>query len=142
MAKTLSEDLRSRVIAAVNNGMSRNAAAKRFGVAVSTAVRWLHAWHTTGSVKAQPKGGDRRSHRIEAFREVILAAIHAQVDITLAEIADLLEREHATRFAPSTVWRFLKRQGITLKKNRARQRAGQARCRSQARGLVGSAAGA
>ena len=44
MARTLSQDLRSRVIAAVDGGMSRNAAAERFGVAIATAVRWVHVW--------------------------------------------------------------------------------------------------
>ena len=41
MGKTLSEDLRVRVITAVEGGMSRNAAAARFGIAVATAVRWV-----------------------------------------------------------------------------------------------------
>ena len=67
MGKTLSEDLRVRVIVAVNGGMSRNAAAKRFEIAVSTAVRWVCEWTETGRTTARPKGGDLRSHRIEAF---------------------------------------------------------------------------
>jgi transposase len=142
MAKTLSEDLRSRVIAAVNGGMSRNAAAERFGIAVATAVRWLRAWHDTGATAAKPKGGDLRSYRIEAYRDVILGAIEAQVDITLVELADMLECRHGARFAPSTIWRFLDRHRMTIKKNRARQRAGQARRRRPAQGLVRGAAGA
>ena len=125
MGKTLSEDLRVRVIAAVEGGMSRNAAAERFGIAVATAVRWLRAWQETGATTAKPKGGDLRSHRIEAYRAVIFAAIEAQVDITLVELAELLRREHGASFAPSTIWRFFARHGVTLKKNRARQRAGQ-----------------
>jgi transposase len=126
MGKTLSEDLRVRVIAAVEGGMSRNGAAARFGVAVATAVRWLRAWNETGATTAKPKGGDLRSHRIEAYRAVIFAAIEAEVDITLVELAELLRREHGASFAPSTIWRFFARHGVTLKKNRARQRAGQA----------------
>ena len=43
MVKALSQDLRDWLIAAVAGGTSCNAAAKRFGVAVSTAVRWVHA---------------------------------------------------------------------------------------------------
>jgi transposase len=141
MGKTLSEDLRVQVIAAVEGGLSRNAAAARFGIAVATAVRWLRAWRETGATVSKPKGGDRRSHRIEAHGEVILGAIEAQVDITLVELADRLEREHGARFAPSTIWRFLDRRGMTFKKNRARQRARQIRCRRPPRGLVRGAAG-
>src|SRR5437763_532946 len=100
----------------VEGGLSRNAAAARFGIAVATAVRWLRAWRVTGATAAKRKGGDLRSHRIEAYREVILGAIEAQVDVTLVELADLLKREHGASFAPSTIWRFLDRHGMTLKK--------------------------
>jgi transposase len=65
MAKSLSEDLRGRLIEAVESGLSRNAAAKRFDVAVSTAVRWVRAFRETGARAPKPKGGDLRSHRIE-----------------------------------------------------------------------------
>ena len=140
MGKALSEDLRVRVIAAVEGGMSRHAAAARFGIAIATAVRWLRAWNETGTTMAKPKGGDLRSHRIEAYGAVIFAAIEAQVDITLAELAELLRRQHGASFAPSTIWRFFARHGVTVKKNRARQRAEQARHRRAAPSVVRRAA--
>jgi transposase len=136
MAKPLSEDLRSRVVAAVDGGMSRRAAAERFGVAASTAIRWARAWRAEGRTATLPMGGDLRSRRIEAYRDTILGAVEAEVDITLVELAALLRREHGAAFAPSTVWRFLDRHGLTVKKNRARQRAGQARRRRAAAGLA------
>ena len=71
MARTLSQDLRDRVIAAVDGGMSRNAAAKRFEVAVATAVRWVRSWRTDGLPTPRPKGGDLRSQRIEEYRDVV-----------------------------------------------------------------------
>jgi transposase len=70
----------------------------------------------------------------------ILALIVAKVDITLAEIAAHLEREHGERFAPSTVWRFLDRHAQTFKKNRARQRAGAGRRGEGKAGLARRAA--
>jgi transposase len=127
MAKSLSEDLRSRVIAAVDAGLSRRAAAERFGVAVASATRWVREWRESGATCAKPQGGDRRSCRIEAYREVILAAVEQQVDITLVELAEMLREKHGMAFAPSTIWRFLDRHARTLKKNGARQRAGAAR---------------
>ena len=57
-----------------------------------------------------------RSHRIEAFRSVILAAIEAQKDITLVDLADLLRTKHDASFAASTVWRFLDRHAMTYRK--------------------------
>jgi transposase len=140
MAKTLSEDLRTRLIAAVEAGASRRTAAERFGVAASTAVRWVKAFRTTGTVTARPKGGDLRSHRIEAFHDAIVSAVEAQKDITLVELAALLRREHGMAFSASTVHRFLVRHQITLKKSRARRRAGPARRRPHATSLVRSAA--
>jgi transposase len=115
MAKTYGVDLRERVIAAVDGGVSRRSAAERFQVAISTAIRWVRAWHEDGRDAAKPKGGDTRSHRIGAYRDAILGAIEANKDITLVELAAWLAREHALRVAPSTVHRFLVRHRITLK---------------------------
>ena len=114
MTRALSQDLRSRVIVAVENGLSCNAAAKRFGIAVSSAIRWARAWRVEGRVTALPQGGDLRSHHIEVYRDVILGAIDADVDITLVELSALLQRKHKASFAPSTVWRFLDRHDLTF----------------------------
>ena len=107
MAKTYGQDLRERVMAAVQAGASRRAAAKRFEVGVSTAIGWVRAWFEEGRKTAKPTSGDPRSHRIEA-----------QPDIRLAELAAMLEREPTARFAPSSVHRFLVRHRITLQKRR------------------------
>ncbi len=126
MTRPLSNDLRGRVIDAVDGGMSRRAAAARFGVAVSTAIKWVGRWRATGSRSPRRQGGDKRSHRIEAHREEILALIAESPDITLAEIADHLRARHGLGVAQSTVWRLLDRHGMTFKKNRARRRTAQA----------------
>src|SRR3546814_5674998 len=76
-----------------------------------------------------------RSRRIEVHHDVILSAIEEQVDITLVELAEMLRSEHGAVFAPSTIWRFLDRHSMTIKKNSARQRAGAAR-RSEGRAHV------
>jgi transposase len=77
----LSEDLRQRVVrAVVGGGMSRNAAAKRFGVSIASAVRWVARFKATGGISACSIGGDRRSHRIEAHRDYLLGLIPTPVD--------------------------------------------------------------
>ena len=123
MTRPLSDDLRRRVVTAVDDGMSRRGAAKRFGIAPSTAVKWVRAWRLTGSYRPRPQGGDRRSQRIGARAEAVLALVEETPDMTLSEIAAHLESEHGLRVSQSTVWRFFHRRGITFKKNRARQRA-------------------
>ena len=123
MTKPLSIDLRERLISAVEGGMSRRAAAERFGVAASTAIKWVDQWRRTGDVQPRPQGGDFRSQRIEAHADEVLALIEEMPDITLDEIALHLHEAHGLKVAPSTVWRLLDRHGMTFKKNRARQRA-------------------
>ena len=66
MAQYLSEDLRIRVIRAIEGGMSRSAAARRSGVSIASAVRWMNDCLRTGRTAPKPRGGDRRSGRIEA----------------------------------------------------------------------------
>ncbi len=115
MGKPLSLDLRSRLVSAVPNGMSRRGAAERFSVSVASAVRWAAAVSTTGSVEAKPQGGDTRSHRIEALSAVILAAVAEQKDFGLVELADLLRINHGASFAASTVWRCLERPDVAAR---------------------------
>ena len=116
----LSDDLRKRVVEAVTDGgMSRNAAAKRFGVSIASAVRWLHRFAATGEISPAPTGGDRRSDRIEAHRDYLLGLIRRQPDMTLLEIQERLIANCGQRFSSSVIWRFFDRHGITFKKNRA-----------------------
>ena len=123
MTRPLSIDLRERVISAVDGGMSRRGAAERFGVSVSTAIRWVDRWRRTGAMRPRPQGGDKRSRRIEAHAADILSWVAARPDMTLAEISVRLKETHGLRVALSSVWRLLDRHDMTVKKNRARQRA-------------------
>ena len=121
MGQLLSLDLRTGVVAAVSGGLPRRAAAERFGVSAATAVHWIYALTTTGSCCAKPQGGGTRSHKIGAFAGMILAAIEAQKDIALAELAAMLREDHGVSFVPSTIWRCLDRHRMTLKKKRCTQ---------------------
>jgi transposase len=121
MAKPYSEDLRKRVVAAVDGGLSRHQAAALFDVGVSTVVHWVRRWRETGSVAAKPMGGDHRSV-LTGERDWILKRIEAMPDLTLEELrAELKERGVVVGYG--TVWRFFEREDITVKKNRAGGRA-------------------
>ncbi|UWU67883.1 transposase [Bradyrhizobium sp. NC92] len=116
MVKPLSEDLRMR---AVEGGMSRRAAAERFGISVASAVRFVREWRENGTTKPKRQGGDQRSQRIEEYHDAIISAIEAKPDMTLVEISEMLKSEFGASFAPSSIWRFLDRHGITFKKKRS-----------------------
>jgi len=114
----LSLDLRKRVVSAIREeGMSRRAAAKRFGVSFASAVRWMASFDKNGSYAPAPMGGDRRSGRVEAQADYLLALIRREPDLTLVEICARLERARGEKFSPSMLWRFFARREITLKKS-------------------------
>ena len=71
MARTLSQDLRDRVVAAIDGGMSCRAAAAHFDVSISSAIRWRRLALQHGRAVAKPRGGDRHSGRIEAHGSFI-----------------------------------------------------------------------
>ena len=122
MARAYSLDLRERVVGAVEGGMSRREAAEVFGVSPSTAVKWMHRHRDSGSVAARAMGGDRRS-RLGGERSFIEEQLEAVNDLTIEELRAAL-RERGLVVGYGTVWRFLAKEKITLKKNRARIRAG------------------
>ena len=118
MAQYLSEDLRIRVIRAVEGGMSRNAAARRFGISIASAVRWMDEYLRTGRTAPKPRGGDRRSGRIEVQHDFLMAVIRETPDITLAELRVRLINERGETFAISTIHCFFRRHGVSFKKRR------------------------
>jgi hypothetical protein len=66
----------------------RRAAAEQFWVSAASAVRFVSERRQNGATSAKPQGGDQRSHRIEAYREMILSSIKAKPEMTLVEIAE------------------------------------------------------
>lgn len=118
MANALSVDLRRRVVAAVEAGASRRQAASRFGVGVSSAIRWVARARETGDVAPKPRGGPRRPSRIEPYGDLIMNWLEEEPDMTLPEIAARLDEEIGYRPPPSVVHEFFKRRGVTRKKRR------------------------
>ena len=117
MPKPLSFDLRSRVLAAIDAGLSRRQAAERFGVSASSAIRWDALRRAGGDARPKPQGGDRLSHRTEAHADLIHAALAEVPDITLPELKNSLARQGA-QVSVAALWRFCDRHQITRKKRR------------------------
>jgi transposase len=121
MAKPLSNDLRERIVEAVEGGQSRRAAAGRFAVSSSSAIKWMQRWQASGSVAALPSGGSRSP--LDEYSAVLLGLIAAEPDLTLDEVVERLSGQGIAA-SRTAVWRFFDRQGISFKKKPARQRAG------------------
>jgi transposase len=118
MGQPLSMDLRSRLLAAIDDGMSCRGAAARFGVAPSTAIRWYAQRRETGSFAPRPQGGDMRSRRVEERSDDILALWAARKDITLEELRTGLA-EMGLTVSVAGLHRFFVRRGMTRKKRLA-----------------------
>lgn len=116
MTAALSEDLRLRVIGAIEDGMSTRAAARHFGVGESTSGRWHRQWRATGHVTPAKQGNPGRS-RLDAHAGFILGLMdEGGKDITLAEMAERLATERNETVDPTTIYNWLRKRGITYKK--------------------------
>lgn len=116
MGRPYSEDLRSRIVAAVEAGATRAAAAAQFAVSVSCAVKLVQHFRRTGSVAPAARG--RKPFALAEHETLIRELVAAQPDGTLDELTHELAARgiHVGR---SSVNRFLKACGLTLKKSRS-----------------------
>lgn len=114
MGKPYSEDLRVRVVAAMEDGQSCRAAGALFGVAPSTAGNWHRLYRRTHSVAARPMGGDHRSKLTEHADEV--RRLLEGSDLRLVDVRDTLAAQGVV-VGTSTVQRIVKRLGLRFKKN-------------------------
>jgi transposase len=118
-------DLRERVVAAVASGLSRRAAAERFEVSVSTAIRWTRRMKEAGSPAALPMGG-KRPFVLAGQADWVLTRLKQKPDITLNALLSEL-RARGVRVSYFGVWHFVSRAGLSFKKKPARQRTGSSR---------------
>lgn len=119
MGRAYSQDLRDRVIEAVeSDGMSRRAAARRFGVSDSSAIKWLQRYRRTGQRSPVGTGGHRRSV-LAPHRDFLAAVRTEQPDITLAALCRRLAAERGVKADTGMMSRFFRREGITVKKRRS-----------------------
>jgi transposase len=118
MARSYSQDLRDRVIAAVDQeGMSCRAAARRFGVSDSAAIKWLQGYRRAGRRTPVGTGGHRPSV-LKPHRAFLEAALAAEPDVTLAALCRRLAAELGVKADTSMMSRFFRREGISFKKRR------------------------
>ncbi|RME97803.1 MAG: IS630 family transposase [Alphaproteobacteria bacterium] len=132
MIRPYSLDLRERVVSAVLAGESCRSVAARFGVSVSTVVKWSQRYRATGSVAPGQMGGHRR-RILEPHRSFILEQIERVPHLTVRGLRDILQARGIT-VSRHAVWQFLRREGMSFKKTLfALERAGAAVARRRRR---------
>jgi transposase len=130
MAKPYSDDLRGRVVETVEEGATREEAAERHGVSLSSVGRFLRRKRETGSVSAAKFGGYKR-HALAGHEQRVRALVAEQPDITLAELKAKLAKQKIA-VGQTSIFRFLRHLQLTFKKKPARRRAGSAGRRRRA----------
>ena len=120
MGKPYSEDLRERIVGAVEAGHSRRAAARMFEVSASCAVKLVRRWRETGSVKPDKIGAPKRS-KLDPHAQWLLDLVKGEPDLTLEEIQARLHEERDMAASIGAIWKFFERQDFSFKKNRARR---------------------
>jgi transposase len=115
MTRPLSNDLRERVVAAVVGGESCRSAASRFGVAVSSVVKWSQRYRLRGP----RQDGRHRKPVLEPHRAFILEQMAQTPHLTLHGLKDELAAL-GVKVSHNAVWLFLRREGLRFKKNAVR----------------------
>ncbi len=117
MTAPLSQDLRRRIVRAVEAGSSARAAALRFEVSASAAIKLMRRVRETGSPAPGQIGGHRRP-MLEPHADLIRALVAGRPRITLAELQVALRERGIQVKALSTIWLMLRRLGLSHKKTR------------------------
>jgi putative transposase len=125
MVQAISNDLRKRIVKAVEGGLSRNKASKRFDVAVSTVVNLMTHVKETGSIAPKKIGGHCKPKLLVHDGEV-RALVKATPDATLEELVAALGKLGIVT-SRSALDRHFSRIGWSFKKNSSRIRTRQGR---------------
>ena len=128
MTAPLSQDLRRRLVRAVEAGCSAREAARRFDVSASAAIKLMRRVRETGSAKPAQIGGYRKP-LLDGHEALLRELTSTKRSITLAEIQDALRQRDIRVGSLSTIWATLRRLGLSHKKSPPRGRAGPARRR-------------
>jgi transposase len=114
MTRPYSVDLRERVVRAVEAGLSRRAAARRFEVSASFVIKLVQRWRREGTVAPERYGGWKRP-TLAAHAERMHELLRAEPDLTIAELRSRLAAA-AIHTSPAAISRFLAAEGLTRKK--------------------------
>ena len=119
MGKPYSIDLRDRVQAEVESGQPRRAAARRYDVSPSFAVKLAARVSRTGSAEPARQGRPPGGGKLAPHLTALLEWVAAKPDITMPELAAKLKAEKDVTVHPASLSRVLLQADLTFKKNSA-----------------------
>jgi putative transposase len=116
MTAPLSQDLRKRLVRAVEEGASARQAAAHFAVSASAAIKLVRRVRQTGSTAPARIGGYRRP-LLAGQEEFLRELTGKRKGITLAEIREALIERDVAPVSLTTIWSMLKRLELSHKKS-------------------------
>lgn len=114
--KAYSEDLRERIVQAVDDGMPKTEAARVYQVGVSTVKRYVVQWRREHHLRHRVSSG-RPAQITSAHYAALEAQVRARPDATLAEQCAAWESSHGVHVSVSAMQRTLVRLDWPLKKS-------------------------
>ena len=132
--RAYSQDLRERVLNALERGEGPTAIARRLEVSRNWVYQVRRAWHSGGRRQSLPVGGYRTS-RLAPLEQVIRSWLGDKPDLTLAELSQRISEGYGIKLTLPALWHRLDHWGLSYKKNAARQRARSARRAASQTGL-------
>jgi len=116
--RAYSQDLRRRVLAASDQGLSARVVAVQFAVSVSYVIKVRQRRDRTGEARAL-KPRQTQVRRLAGHSKVLRERVAEKSDTTLAELCVWLHKQHGVSVGTTALWRELARLGLTLKKSRS-----------------------
>ena len=117
MTVPLSQDIRRRLVATIEDGSSCRQAAARFAVSPSAAIKLMQRLHATGSTAPGRIGGYRKP-KLAGHEDYLRDLTRRRIGITLEEIKATLIEERGLRVSISAIWEMLGKLGLSHKKSR------------------------
>ncbi len=117
--KPYSEDLRARIVRAVQEGTSKSEPARLFGMSLSSVKRYVRL-APLGEPFTPRKGGGRLPKADEATRRLLETDVKERPTATVKERRRFLGQATGKALSDSTVGRLLKRLGFSQKTERGR----------------------
>ena len=114
--RSYSQDLRERVLAA--DALSARQAAARFSVSVSYVIKARQRRDRTGMLTTKQRGY-RKPQRIAGLEHLIIREVERRPSATLADLRAWLQSDHGVLLSIGTMWRAVRKLGLTLKKSRS-----------------------
>jgi transposase len=117
-----SQDLRERVLNALERGEGPSSVARRFEVSRVWVYLVRRRLEREGKRTTLPIGGYRESV-VAPLEAELRSWIDAKPDMTLAEMCARLASDHGVTIKAPALWHQLDKWGLSFKKNSTRQRA-------------------